>query len=85
MEVLADEHEHAGIIRVNTVNPGATRTAMRAAAYPAEDPQTVPTPEANMNLLLYLMSNESKGITGRAVDARGWQVPDSTDNRQDQP
>jgi len=30
-------------IRVNLVNPGATRTAMRAAAMPGEDPQTLPT------------------------------------------
>ncbi len=32
-------------IRVNLVNPGATRTAMRAAAMPGEDPQTLPTPD----------------------------------------
>jgi len=29
---------------VNSVNPGRMRTAMRAAAYPAEDPNTVPEP-----------------------------------------
>jgi len=32
-------------IRVNLVNPGATRTAMRAAAMPGEDPRTLPTPD----------------------------------------
>ncbi len=32
-------------IRVNLVNPGATRTAMRAAAMPGEDPETLPTPD----------------------------------------
>lgn len=32
-------------VRVNLVNPGATRTAMRAAAMPGEDPQTLPTPD----------------------------------------
>jgi len=32
-------------IRVNLVNPGATRTAMRAAAMPGEDPSTLPAPE----------------------------------------
>lgn len=32
-------------IRVNLVNPGATRTAMRAAAMPGEDPQTLPAPD----------------------------------------
>jgi NAD(P)-dependent dehydrogenase (short-subunit alcohol dehydrogenase family) len=32
-------------IKVNLVNPGATRTAMRAEAMPGEDPETLPTPE----------------------------------------
>lgn len=32
-------------IRANLFNPGATRTAMRAKAYPGEDPLTLPTPE----------------------------------------
>jgi NAD(P)-dependent dehydrogenase (short-subunit alcohol dehydrogenase family) len=72
MEVLADEHEHAGIIRVNSVNPGATRTAMRAAAYPAEDPATIPSPEARLDILTYLMDDVSKGISGLALDAREW-------------
>jgi NAD(P)-dependent dehydrogenase (short-subunit alcohol dehydrogenase family) len=37
-QVLADELENKPNIRVNAVNPGATRTAMRAAAYPARIP-----------------------------------------------
>jgi NAD(P)-dependent dehydrogenase (short-subunit alcohol dehydrogenase family) len=32
-------------VRVNLLNPGATRTGMRAAAFPGEDPQTLKTPE----------------------------------------
>ena len=72
MEVLADEHEHAGVVRINSVNPGATRTAMRAAAYPAEDPATISRPEAKMDILVYLMADASIGITGRALDARQW-------------
>ena len=32
-------------IRANLIDPGRTRTRMRAAAYPGEDPQTLPTPE----------------------------------------
>ncbi len=32
-------------IRVNLVNPGSTRTRMRAHAYPGEDPETLKTPE----------------------------------------
>ena len=75
MEVLADEHESAQPLRVNSVNPGATRTAMRAAAYPGEDPNDVPTPEEKMDLLLYLMEDASSAVTGQALDARSWSGP----------
>ena len=44
-QTLADELENTNI-RVNCIDPGAVRTAMRQAAYPAEDPQTLPTPES---------------------------------------
>lgn len=33
-------------VRVNLINPGATRTAMRAEAFPGEDPETVKTPNS---------------------------------------
>ena len=32
-------------IKANLFNPGPTRTAMRAKAFPGEDPMTLPTPE----------------------------------------
>ncbi|WP_375674088.1 SDR family NAD(P)-dependent oxidoreductase, partial [Bartonella sp. CL32QHWL-2] len=32
-------------IKINCVDPGATRTAMRAQAMPGEDPQTLPSPQ----------------------------------------
>ncbi len=32
-------------LRINTISPGKTRTAMRAAAYPGEDPMTLPAPD----------------------------------------
>ena len=74
-QTLADELESTGRIRVNTLNPGATRTAMRAAAYPAEDPATLPEPEAHMDLYLYLMGPDARGITGQRFDAAAWQGP----------
>lgn len=70
MEVLADELENTSNIRCNSINPGRTRTRMRALAYPAEDPATLPTPEAHMNLYLYLMGPDSKGVTGQPFDAQ---------------
>ena len=74
-QTLADEFENAGRIRVNAVNPGGTRTAMRAAAYPAEDPMSLPTPEEHMDLYLYLMGPDSVGVTGRSIDAPAWLGP----------
>ncbi len=41
--LLAEEVREAGI-RVHSINPGGMRTAMRAAAYPQEDPARVPDP-----------------------------------------
>jgi NAD(P)-dependent dehydrogenase (short-subunit alcohol dehydrogenase family) len=70
-QVLADELEHEGI-RVTTVNPGATRTSMRAAAYPGEDPATVATPETRMDLYLYLLGPASRGRSELQWDARDW-------------
>lgn len=71
-QVLASEVEEAGRIRVNVLNPGATRTAMRAGAYPDEDPATLPSPERHMGLYLYLMGPDSKDINGQRFDAATW-------------
>ncbi|MGR2736971.1 YciK family oxidoreductase [Billgrantia sp. Q4P2] len=70
MEVLADEIEHLGTLRVNSLNPGATRTAMRANAYPGEDPETLRTPEEIMPTYLWLMGPESRGCNGERFDAQ---------------
>lgn len=66
MQTLHDELEGATRIRTNSINPGATRTAMRASAYPAEDPETVKVPEALMPSYVYLLSDDSVGISGQA-------------------
>jgi NAD(P)-dependent dehydrogenase (short-subunit alcohol dehydrogenase family) len=68
-QVLAAELEPSGI-RVNSVNPGATRTEMRADAYPQEDPLTLPTPEDISEVFVYLASDESRSVTGQAFEAR---------------
>lgn len=70
MQVLADEMESTSRIRVNAINPGPVRTAMRAKAYPAEDPSTLITPDALMNTYVYLMSNDSIGCHGQSLDAQ---------------
>lgn len=69
-QVLADELENKPGIRVNAVNPGPTRTAMRAAAYPAEDPAQLKTPEEVLGAYLYLLGPDSRGVTGQSFDAQ---------------
>jgi NAD(P)-dependent dehydrogenase (short-subunit alcohol dehydrogenase family) len=70
MQTLADELENTSNIRVNSLNPGATRTAMRATAYPAENPNTLPTPQDIMPAYLYLMGDDSMDIKGQALNAQ---------------
>lgn len=69
MQVMADECDDTSI-RANSVNPGATRTDMRAHAYPGENPLNNPTPAEIMPVYLYLMGAESTGVTGQAFDAQ---------------
>ncbi|MDP5253680.1 MULTISPECIES: YciK family oxidoreductase [unclassified Vibrio] len=69
MQVLADETKNTPI-RVNAINPGATRTAMRAQAKPQEDPGTLKTPLDIMPLYLYLMSPEMQDTHGQCLDAQ---------------
>lgn len=57
-KLLAEETENAADIRVNILNPGGTRTKMRAAAFPNEDPDILTTPHALMPLYLYLMGDD---------------------------
>ena len=73
MQVLADELANTTSIKVNSINPGGTRTKMRAAAYPAEDPGSVPTPESLIPIYLYLMGPEGEQLHGQALDARSFQ------------
>ena len=68
--MLADETEHRGTLRVNSLNPGATRTEMRRAAFPAEDANLLKTPEDILPAYLYLLGPDSKGISGQQFDAQ---------------
>jgi NAD(P)-dependent dehydrogenase (short-subunit alcohol dehydrogenase family) len=56
-------------VKVNLVNPGPTRTAMRAKAMPAENPSTLPEPEEPAWAIVDLLSpNETR--TGERIDCR---------------
>jgi NAD(P)-dependent dehydrogenase (short-subunit alcohol dehydrogenase family) len=69
---LALEEAAAGI-RVNLVDPGALRTAMRRAAYPAEDPLRPAPPEDAVSIFLWLVSDAAADVTGRRLEARAWR------------
>lgn len=69
MQVLAQETQQSGP-RVNCINPGPTRTSMRAAAYPAEDPETLVPPAALLPVYLYLLGPASRGVSGRSIDCQ---------------
>lgn len=68
---LAEELRGTGV-RANVVDPGAMRTEMRAAAYPAEDPRRVKDPSSIAPLFLWLASAESGQVTASRIVAEEW-------------
>jgi len=69
MQTLADEFEHS-TLRFNAINPGATRTGMRATAFPAEDVSLLKTPAQIMPTYLYLLSDDSLTVNGQRLNAQ---------------
>lgn len=68
-QILAAEFDHAKL-RCNVINPGATRTKMRAAAYPAEDRDKLKTPEDILPTYLYLLGPDSADVNGERFNAQ---------------
>jgi len=68
----ADETKNMAL-RVNIVDPGATRTAMRAQAMPGENPDTLPVP-ADVAASIVRLASPSLTDTGRIWNVRkgGW-------------
>ncbi len=59
MQTLADEMRQSTQVRVNSLNPGRLRTRMRAQAYPAEDPSSLPEPGIVAPYFAYLLSDQA--------------------------
>jgi NAD(P)-dependent dehydrogenase (short-subunit alcohol dehydrogenase family) len=70
-QVIADENG-SGTVRCNLINPGGTRTDMRRSAFPAEDPDTLPTPDDIVTPYLWLLGRASRGVNGTRINARDW-------------
>jgi NAD(P)-dependent dehydrogenase (short-subunit alcohol dehydrogenase family) len=73
-QILAEELENTPI-RVNVVNPGKTRTRMRARAYPAENPASLPTALSHTPAYLYLLGGASRTIRGQRFDLQPTPAP----------
>lgn len=70
MQIWADELETNTPIRVNSLDPGAVRSDLRARAFPGEDPRSIPRPDDVMGAYLWLMGPDSRGVTGRQILAQ---------------
>jgi len=69
MQIIADEYDNTSL-RTNAINPGATKTNMRASAYPAEDKDKLASTNEIMPLYVYLMSDDSLAINGQTINAQ---------------
>jgi len=68
-QILANETKHTSL-RVNCINPGAVRTKMRLAAYPAENRDDLKLPNEILLPYIFLLSDASIGITGESLEAQ---------------
>lgn len=66
---LSKELEAENKVRVCCLDPGQTRTALHARAYPAKDPKQLPEPAAAVPAYLYLASPHSEHLNGQCVNA----------------
>lgn len=72
VKTYAKEVERTSV-RANLVNPGGTRTAMRAKAFPGEDPSKLPAPEELTPLFVELASPDCT-MNGQVIDFRSWKA-----------
>jgi NAD(P)-dependent dehydrogenase (short-subunit alcohol dehydrogenase family) len=70
VQTWAAETEGLNSVRINCINPGATSTQMRATAFPAENPESIASPEDIMPAYLYLMGQDSHQVNGQSIDAQ---------------
>jgi NAD(P)-dependent dehydrogenase (short-subunit alcohol dehydrogenase family) len=68
--ILSQELENTSNTRVFTVNPGGTRTKMRAEAMPGENPATLPSAEIVAEAFLYGLTEDAGAFHGERINAR---------------
>ena len=67
-EILQDELEPISNIKVFNFDPGATRTSMRAFAYPAEDPKSLKDASSLIDYYLWMLSDFSNHTNNRYIE-----------------
>ncbi len=67
MRMLSEELDGTAAIRVNSINPGKVKTAMRLQAYPAEDRSLLAEPHEIIAPYLFLLGPDSKGTSGQRI------------------
>ena len=68
LATYAAEVERLSPLRVAIIDPGATRTEMRARAYPGEDPQSVKAPEVVATRLVELLAQDFETLRRERID-----------------
>ncbi|MBP2279530.1 NAD(P)-dependent dehydrogenase (short-subunit alcohol dehydrogenase family) [Psychrobacter sp. PL15] len=66
-DIFTQETQNTTNLRFNCINPGGTRTNMRAHAFPGENPMSLKTPEDIMAGYVCLMSDASVNVRGQVV------------------
>ena len=69
LKSYAEENEHHGRIRVHLMDPGATRTTMRARAFPGEKPEDVKEPSVVAKALVERLQSDAP--TGKIFRVEG--------------
>ena len=67
-DIFTQETQNTTNLRFNCINPGGTRTNMRAHAYPGENPMSLKTPDDIMAGYVCLMCDGSIGVRGQVVE-----------------
>jgi NAD(P)-dependent dehydrogenase (short-subunit alcohol dehydrogenase family) len=68
LAAYADETAHAGKLRVQIVDPGATRTRMRQLAFPGEEPDSVKQPDVAAAALMERLQSDAETGSRSRVD-----------------
>ena len=63
-----EEVKNLSAVRTAIVDPGRTRTKMRAAAYPGEDPATVKEPAVVANTIVGLLQSDFQSVHRLVID-----------------